>query len=120
MDYSRSKLEEVVIGTLLNDFGDDGFMQSCSMSLRIELFKGKQTSFVYGILESMYKDGLKSTTPIDVLNYANEKEIKYGNDVNFASHMCSLATNNYALKDFKKYVKELVTMYINEKKLYGK
>lgn len=120
MAYSRSKLEEVVVGTLLNDFGHDGFLRSCGMSLRRELFEGRQSSFVFGILESMYRDGLNSTTPLDVFKYANEKGIKYGDATRFASYMCMLATDNYAFVGFKKYVKELVMTFLKERKSNGK
>ena len=119
MVYSRNKLEGIVLGTILNDFGKDGFMQTNKMSLRKELFTNKKNAFVFGILESMSNDGLASMTPYDVLEYANEKGIKYGNAVNFASYMCDLAFGNYAYNDFKKYVRELVRIYVKEKKLNG-
>lgn len=119
MDYSRNRLEEIVIGTMLNDFGDDGFMKSCRLSLRKELFKNRQNAFIFGILDAMFKDGLTETTPKDVLEYTNDKEIKYGNMSNFASYMCGLASCNYAHTGFKKYVKELVAMYIKENRFNG-
>lgn len=118
MAYSRSELERIVLGTMLNDFGDDGYMQSNKLSLRKELFSSKQNAFVFGLLESMNNDGLTSTTPNDVFEYANEKEIKYGNAANFTSYMCELALN-YAYNDFKKHLKELVKLYIKEKKING-
>lgn len=118
MDYSRNDIEGIVLGTILNDSGDDGFMRSCRMSLRRELFRDKRNAFIFGILDMMYMEGITSTTPYDVVVYAESKGIKYGNLQEFLLYMCGL-TKNYAYMGFKRYVRELVTMYIRDRKLYG-
>lgn len=101
----------IVLGTLLNDIGE--FYDSCRMSLRRELFSNKRNAFVYGIIEDMHRNGRSETFPINVFNYANEYGIKYGNMTNFCVYMCELSMN-YAFKNFKKYVKELVGFYLRE------
>lgn len=116
MGYTRDRLERIVLGTMLNEFGNDGFMHQCSLSLRKDLFKSRQNAFVYSILDMMHNDGITSTTPVDVAAYAHQKDIKYGNLTNFLGYMCELAAENYAHNGFKKYVKELVTLYIKDKK----
>lgn len=119
MDYTRNKLERIVLGTLLNDNGKDGFAKSCRLSLRCDLFANKQNKFVYGLLEKMYKDGIVSTTPVDVFEYANKNDVKYGNAEKFCQYMCELAQENYAFNNFKGFVRELVSMCLKEKNLYG-
>lgn len=116
MGYTRDRMERIVLGTMLNDFGSDGFMRSCRMSLKKEMFKSKQNAFVYDILDRMFKDGLSSTTPADVLSYSDEKGIKYGNAANFSAYMCELATENYAIVSFKKILKDMVLNYIKDVK----
>ena len=103
----------IVIGTLLNDEG--AFFESCKMSLCKELFADKRNAFVYGIIEGMHKAGLQRTFPLDVFNYANENDVKYGNAANFCAFLCEMA-ENFAFKGFKKYVKELVTVYLRNLK----
>lgn len=119
MDYTRSDIERIVIGTLLNDFGDDRFFEKNRMALRKELFTDRKNVFVFGIIERMHEDGINGTNPSGVFGYANDKNIQYGNAVNFVSYMCELAQRYYAFNSFGKYVRELVDAYVNEKR-YGK
>ncbi len=116
MECTRSELEKIVIGTLLNDYGDDGFIRKNSMSLKEELFSCRQNLFIFRIIMMMYKDGLKDMTPVSVFDYANTNHINYGNAGRFVAYMCELATSYYAFNKFKEYLKELVRIYINEKK----
>lgn len=115
MAYSRSDYERMVLGIILNDDGEYGFMKSCRMSLRKELFKDKKNIFVYGILDAMYNDGCVDMTPISVFDYANNHNIKYGNMGNFAAYLCELSSTTWRFHELKKYVKELVTRYMKER-----
>jgi hypothetical protein len=118
MGYTRNKIEMIILGTMLNDMGGDNFMQSCRLSLRKELFADKKNAFVFMLLDNMYQDGIKSTTPSDVFKYANDKNIRYGNTGNFLNYLYGLATDYYAFNNFRNYVKQLVELYIKETK-YG-
>ena len=114
MVYSRNKLERIVIGTMLNESGKDGFFNGSRIVLRKELFKDKRNVFLFAVLERMYKDGLRRSTPYDVFKYANEKSIPYGNAENFCTYMCEVSENYYVFIGFKKYVKQLVDLYVKE------
>lgn len=116
MDFTRDRMEQVVLGTILNDNGNDGFVKSCHLSLKKELFKDRRNAFIFGVIDSMYKNGLSSFLPADIVEYADKNGIKYGNAANFCNYMCSLALNNYAFNDFRKYVRELVKKYVRESK----
>lgn len=101
----------MVLGTLLNDHGD--YYSSCKGSLCREMFQNKRNAFVFGLIEDMHNDGISDTFPIDVFNYANEKDVKYGNMNNFCVFLCEVAMDN-AYEDFKKYVRELVRFYLKD------
>lgn len=112
MGSTANDIECVVMGTLLNDNGGDGFMSSCRMSLKKELFADRRNAFVFGIMEKMYSDGLKSFLPTDIYDYACKNSIQYGNASKFLSYMCSLATEHYRPFEFKANLRELVKLYI--------
>ena len=115
MVYSRDKVEQIVIGTLLNEYGDDGFFEGSRVVLRKELFNERRNAFIFEVIVRMTNDGLKQTTPYDVFVYCNENGIRYGNMTNFCVYMCDVSVN-YAFNGFKKYVKQLVDYYIREVK----
>ena len=114
------RIDDIVLGTLLNDFGDLKLMSRYGMSLRKELFYSKQHQFVFGIIERMYNDGKISFTPSDVFDYATNKGVRFGDAGKFCSFMCSLATSCYAPNSFAKNLKELVSKYIKRVNVYGK
>ena len=118
MDYSRDMVEQIVIGTLLNDLGEDKFFAKNRMALRKELFKDRKNAFIFGIIQRMHEDGIEVTSPSDVFAYTNKNNIQYGNVSNFVTYMCELSQRYYAFGDFSKYVRELVDAYVKEKR-YG-
>lgn len=119
MECSRNRLEEIVIGTLLNEYGTDGFFAKHKMVLRKELFADKRNVFLFGLIEGMFLEGRTQTTPKDVLDYAMEKNIRYGNLSNFLTYMCDLAYGNYAFVGFGDYVRRLVDLYVKDMRYAG-
>lgn len=117
MDYTRTEHENIVIGMLLNDF-DGMLMDGGRLFLREELFVDKKNKFIYGIIDKMHRSGERCITPCDVFRYANDNSIAYGDMSNFASYMCELALTRYSEQEFKRHAKELVRLYIRDKK-YG-
>lgn len=118
MDYSsRIRLERAVIGGLLSEYGYDGFYAHNKHMLKKELFYDAKNRFIFSVLERMYAEGAIETTPHDILLYANEHGIKYGNMNNFAVYMCELA-NEYDFRsmDFKEILRRLIGEYIKEKR----
>lgn len=111
-------MERIVLGTLLNDSGSDGFMKRYSVSLCRELFTTRQLVFIFDLLTAMYGEGLTDTTPKAVFEYAESHQSRYGNPSNFCQYLCELATNNYAPNNFQDYLKELVRLYISDRR-YG-
>ena len=114
-NYSRIKVEQIVIGTLMNEFGDDGFLVKNMASLRKDLFNDRRHVFIFGIIEQMVRDGRRQTTPYDILCYCDEKGMQYGNIGNFSTYMCEISMN-YAFKGLRAYVRELVQYYIRDRK----
>ena len=53
MVYTRNKLGSMVLGMILNDLGEYGFVSKYRNSLCKELFTDRQHAFVYGIIERM-------------------------------------------------------------------
>jgi len=117
MVYQRHQLETIVLGTLLNDSGRDGFFDGSRNVLREELFSDRRNAFIFGLIARMKADGERETTPYDILKYAKEKKIRYGDTARFCTYMCELS-RNYAFDGFKKYVRQLVEIYVKEKR-YG-
>ena len=116
MDFSRSKVEQIVIGTLMNEYGGDGFFDSCRMVLRKELFADRRNAFIFDIVKKMHDEGITETTPHDVFRYATDKNIRYGDMEKFCSYMCEVSDANYAFDGFGKYVRILVDEYLKERK----
>ena len=118
MVYTRNKLGSMVLGMILNDLGEYGFVSKYRNSLCKELFTDRQHAFVYGIIERMSDDCLMSFSPKDVFDYAERNNIKYGNVSKFCLFMCELATENYDPQNFRKNLKELVKLYIIRTKIH--
>ena len=115
MDYTRDKLEQIIIGTLLNEYGYDKYFQRSKAVLRGELFKDKKNRFIFNTIKEMNEKGMKQTTPYDVAVYATQNNNKYGNLHNFCCYMCELIEYN-AMKEFKVFLKKLVDEYVKEQR----
>lgn len=109
----------IVLGTILNDSGEEQFMNKYSMSLPKDVFSDKRNAFIYGLIYDMHSCGRTSFTPHDVLEYAIEKGVKYGNVVNFCLYMCELSERFYAPFGILEHIRRLVKMYISDKKRNG-
>lgn len=112
MAYTRIKLEQIVLGTLMNDIS---LLQTHRVSIRKEMFSDKRNAFVFGIIEQMFNDGLTETAPYDVFVYSLQNNIRYGDANKFCVYMCQL-TDNYAVVGFPKYLRDLVKIYLSEVK----
>lgn len=119
MVCSLDKVERIVIGTMLNDFGEDCFFGSCSMSLRKELFSDRRNAFIFDVISRMNAQGLRSTTPYDVLSYVQTNKIRCGNVQNFVSYMTELACESYAFSSFREHVRTLVRFYSSRRRMNG-
>lgn len=119
MVCSLDKVERIVIGTMLNDFGEDCFFSSCSMSLRKELFSDRRNAFIFDVISRMNAEGLRSTTPYDVLSYVQTNKIRCGSVHNFVSYMTELACESYAFSSFREHVRTLVRFYSNRMRNNG-
>lgn len=115
MNYTRDKLEKIVIGTLLNEYGYDKYFQRSNAVLRGELFKDKKNRFIFNTIKEMNEKGMKQTTPYDVAIYATQNNKKYGNLHNFCCYMCELIEYN-AMTEFKVFLKKLVDEYVKEQR----
>ena len=69
MVYTREKIEQIVLGTLLNDIGDEGFFKGSRNVLRDDLFSDKRNVFVFSVIKRMRGEGMESTSPCDVFRY---------------------------------------------------
>ena len=119
MVCSLDKVERIVIGTMLNDFGEDCFFSSCSMSLRKELFSDRRNAFIFDVISRMNAQGLRSTTPYDVLSYVQTNKIRCGNVQNFVSYMTELACESYSFSSFRDHVRTLVRFYSSRRRMNG-
>lgn len=115
MDYTRDKLEQIIIGTLLNEYGYDKYFQRSKAVLRGELFKDKKNRFIFNTIKEMNEKGMKQTTPFDVVSYAKDNHLRFGNIHNFCCYMCELIEYN-AMKEFKVFLKKLVDEYVKEQR----
>lgn len=102
------RLEAIILGSILNDNGSDGFIEENNVALKADLFTGKKNAFLWNVLERMSKDGQTDFTPYSVLRYCDRNDIKYGDLVNFCEYMIELSTDYYAHIEFSKYVDELI------------
>lgn len=118
MNYTRNKLEQIVIGTLLNEYGYSKFYTKSKSVLNEDLFIDKRNKFIFAIIKEMIDKGIKQTTPYDVAMYATQNNKKYGNLHMFCCYMCDVIQYN-ALGEFKRFVKQLVDEFVKDKR-YGK
>jgi hypothetical protein len=115
MVYSQANNERVVIGTLLNEFGQDGFYERNNMVLRSEMFTDVRNRFLFDTICQMKHEGLTATTPFDVLTFLQRKQIPYGDTQQLVSYMTDVAMN-FALKTFDEQVTQLAQQYIRRKR----
>ena len=118
MAYTRERVERILIGTLLNEYGYDGFMRNGGSVLRAEMFCDKRNAFIFSVIRRMDGDGAVQTTPCDVFRYVTEKGIRCGDTGRLCSYMAEVC-ENYAWSSFRRYVKMLVDYFLNDKR-HGK
>ena len=97
-----------VLGTIMSDYT---LYNTYRLSLRKEIFADKKNMFIFGLMEEMIKAGESSLYPYDIFKYTHEKEVKYGNMVNFCSYLCEVSSC-WDLFAFQKNLKELVSTYL--------
>lgn len=111
-----SDIEQVVVGTLLNEYGQDRFFARCCALVREDMFSDRRNAFTFSVIKRMVEDGIVQTTPIDVLEYAERNGIAYGNAQKFCIYMCEIADKYYAFSSLKDYVRRLIDFYVAEKR----
>jgi hypothetical protein len=99
----REELERIIIGTLLNSFGDANWYDSCKSCITEGMFSDERNRRIYSTIQRMKKDIFSDITPLDVINYDPSLS-------DLSVYMCELAGDWYF--EIKKY-------YYNRKLLYS-
>lgn len=82
----RQEIENIIIGTILNNYSGEDYMNDCKCCITADMFADKRNEKIYAKVFEMQKSGYNDITPYDIVAY-NEEMIEY------ASYMCELASD---------------------------
>lgn len=100
----RQEIENIIIGTLLNECDNRDWYKDCRYCLSLDMFKDERNRQIYSTIKEMKDKGLKDTTPYDIVTFSKGLQ-------NLAVYMCDLAFSFYF--EIKKLNYNLIRMYLN-------
>lgn len=65
----RQQIENIIIGTLLNDTEDFDWYSECKSCISPSMFQEARNMRIYTTIAQMKSRGLESTTPADIMEY---------------------------------------------------
>lgn len=87
MGSRRSQIEDIIIGTLLNDTSGRNHFPDCQCSIVEDMFEDERSRRVFSAIRKMHEANLTSTTPFDICQ-------RFPEMASLSSFMCDVAIEN--------------------------